>query len=376
MIKDSPEGKIGIYTRFIEFANFRVPLSRFLLRVLKYYQINFSQLSILGAAKDPIPFGNHVNTELLNFLDHHRTVIRRYPEVFLCLIGLSRSFDDPQVYPTLLKDDRSDMGLLDFVKSADPFKVNTGERTLAEGEVPLNDETVNMAVDPSAEIIWLKLRTDEVVISEPVPATTAGKSPAALKRLVLQSSAQGDATGSASHPAEEFVSSSVTLTPKTVVHGDSALTQDETVQGRLVSSKLVVTSNSERDEVNASPKVGSFVPHTALDNVDADLTDRVGTSSAPESDAGPSTSVPEEGSPIDEFYESQTIDSATAQDIYIRSRERFQKNFTSSSAVVQQRDAEIVALKARLELAEKDATDVVLRGRVFELETGTAAKSD
>ncbi|GKF87246.1 hypothetical protein Tco_0258123 [Tanacetum coccineum] len=50
-IRDAPVGKIGIYTRFLEFANFRVPLSRFLLRVLEYYQINFSQLSVLGASK-------------------------------------------------------------------------------------------------------------------------------------------------------------------------------------------------------------------------------------------------------------------------------------------------------------------------------------
>ncbi|GJR44290.1 hypothetical protein Tco_1312393 [Tanacetum coccineum] len=50
-IKDAPAGKIGIYTRFLEFANIRVPLSRFLLRVLEYYQVNFSQLSVLGAAK-------------------------------------------------------------------------------------------------------------------------------------------------------------------------------------------------------------------------------------------------------------------------------------------------------------------------------------
>ncbi|GJY72631.1 hypothetical protein Tco_0476334 [Tanacetum coccineum] len=45
-IRDSPEGKIGIYTRFIKFANFHIPLSKFLLFVLEYYQINFSQLSI------------------------------------------------------------------------------------------------------------------------------------------------------------------------------------------------------------------------------------------------------------------------------------------------------------------------------------------
>nr|GEW23828.1 reverse transcriptase domain-containing protein [Tanacetum cinerariifolium] len=166
--------------------------------------------------KDPVPSDDRVNTELLNLLNHHRTIIRRYPEVFLCLIRLSRSFDDPHVYPILLKDDGSNMGLLDFVKSANPFKVKTRERTLAEGEVSPNDETVNMNVAPPAEIIRFvehiigdelggqdvkknkrkvafgtlptkKLRTDEDMISEPVPTTTACKILAALKRLDLQS---------------------------------------------------------------------------------------------------------------------------------------------------------------------------------------------
>ncbi|GJW31697.1 hypothetical protein Tco_0051729 [Tanacetum coccineum] len=41
-IKDSPEGKIGMYTRFIEFANYWIPLSKFLLCVLEYYQISLS----------------------------------------------------------------------------------------------------------------------------------------------------------------------------------------------------------------------------------------------------------------------------------------------------------------------------------------------
>nr|GEU59432.1 putative transposase (putative), gypsy type [Tanacetum cinerariifolium] len=180
-IKDAPTGKIGIYTQFLEFANFRIPLSRFLLRVLEYYQINFSQLFFLGATKvshleimcrvlsyrpslatfrkfyvnsisngwmsfsrrgptscclmknfdslknwnvhffwidasicpisfpwhagafilkDPLPSDNHVNAELLGLLDNHCTIIRRYPETFLCLVGLSRSFDDVHVRPT------------------------------------------------------------------------------------------------------------------------------------------------------------------------------------------------------------------------------------------------------------------------------------
>nr|GEV11864.1 hypothetical protein [Tanacetum cinerariifolium] len=50
-IVDFPEGKVGVYTRFFEFANFRFPLSQFLFDVLGYYQIHISQLSVIGAAK-------------------------------------------------------------------------------------------------------------------------------------------------------------------------------------------------------------------------------------------------------------------------------------------------------------------------------------
>nr|GEW82175.1 transposase (putative), gypsy type [Tanacetum cinerariifolium] len=50
-IVDFPEGKVGVYTKFFEFANFRLPLSQFLFDILGYYQINLSQLSVICAAK-------------------------------------------------------------------------------------------------------------------------------------------------------------------------------------------------------------------------------------------------------------------------------------------------------------------------------------
>nr|GEU30452.1 transposase (putative), gypsy type [Tanacetum cinerariifolium] len=50
-IVDFPEGKVGVYTKFFEFANFRFPLSQFLFDILGYYQIYLSQLSVIGAAK-------------------------------------------------------------------------------------------------------------------------------------------------------------------------------------------------------------------------------------------------------------------------------------------------------------------------------------
>lgn len=50
-IADFPEGKIGVYTRFFEFANQRVPISLFLSDVLNYYRLHISQLHCIGAAK-------------------------------------------------------------------------------------------------------------------------------------------------------------------------------------------------------------------------------------------------------------------------------------------------------------------------------------
>ncbi|GJX64244.1 hypothetical protein Tco_0298587 [Tanacetum coccineum] len=50
-IMDFLEGKVGVYTKFFEFANYRIPLSQFLFDILGYYQIHLSQLSVIGAAK-------------------------------------------------------------------------------------------------------------------------------------------------------------------------------------------------------------------------------------------------------------------------------------------------------------------------------------
>ncbi|GJU14041.1 hypothetical protein Tco_1136437 [Tanacetum coccineum] len=44
-------GKIGVYTRFFEYANFRLPFSTFLVDVLRYFRINLSQLSVIAAAE-------------------------------------------------------------------------------------------------------------------------------------------------------------------------------------------------------------------------------------------------------------------------------------------------------------------------------------
>nr|GEZ77505.1 hypothetical protein [Tanacetum cinerariifolium] len=187
IIKDSPEGKISMYKRFIEFANYRIPFSKFLLCILEYYQINLSQLSVIGAVnvshfevmccalgriptigtfcrfyvnsisngwlsfskregadnpccyskkfdslknwnnrifwidafvcplstpwfngtsvvKDPLPVDEVLDLPCVELSNENRTLIRMYLETFLCLVGLSRSFIETGVRPTLLYD--------------------------------------------------------------------------------------------------------------------------------------------------------------------------------------------------------------------------------------------------------------------------------
>lgn len=50
-IADFPKGKIGLYTRFFEYANYRVPISIFLSDLLNHYRLHISQLHCIGAAK-------------------------------------------------------------------------------------------------------------------------------------------------------------------------------------------------------------------------------------------------------------------------------------------------------------------------------------
>ncbi|GJZ57295.1 hypothetical protein Tco_0612789 [Tanacetum coccineum] len=48
---ERPTGKVGMYTRFFDYANYRIPFSTFFVFVLTYFRILFSQLSVFGSAK-------------------------------------------------------------------------------------------------------------------------------------------------------------------------------------------------------------------------------------------------------------------------------------------------------------------------------------
>nr|GEU59725.1 reverse transcriptase domain-containing protein [Tanacetum cinerariifolium] len=242
-IKDSLARKIGMYTRFIKFANFHIPLSKFLLCIIEYYQINLSQLSINDATKDPLPVDEAVNLPYVEFLNENRTIIQK------------------------------------------PFKLKVGKRTLFKNEVPLLNETEDAVISPFAQPISL---VDHTIKDE-------------LKANMGKKKMEGDESGSAPHPTEEFVSS-----------------QAHHPFGRYV----VVTSSSEHDDANVSLKIKSPLPHVDIEvknikNVVTTFAYGAGTSSIPSSNVKTSASMPGDESLAGDFYESQTIDYVTAHDVYV-----------------------------------------------------------
>ncbi|GJS24287.1 hypothetical protein Tco_0452919 [Tanacetum coccineum] len=224
-----PTGKIGVYTRFFEYANFQLPLSTFLVDMLRYYHIHISQLYVIGAAKvshfeilcrvhdfeptvglfrcfyvnsknkcwmsfskrhgndvvcytktldslkswndrffwvdafacpasfpwnssksvpmDPFPKSFEFNAEHYASLVAYPAPFHKYPEPFLCLIGISRNYTlDEDTYPQFLRENGEEMDLLSFIQISDPTKMRVGERQRVEDEPKLLDTTVGRVV--------------------------------------------------------------------------------------------------------------------------------------------------------------------------------------------------------------------------------------
>ncbi|GJU15248.1 hypothetical protein Tco_1143214 [Tanacetum coccineum] len=78
--------------------------------------------------KDPLPHLTARQEETVRLLDSNKVPFRRYPKCFLCQVGLSLYYPfDENTYPAYVGPDGRDMGLLDFIQTADPRKVQAVE---------------------------------------------------------------------------------------------------------------------------------------------------------------------------------------------------------------------------------------------------------
>ncbi|GJS28777.1 hypothetical protein Tco_0489397 [Tanacetum coccineum] len=420
-IKDSQEGKIGMWLSFSKRGGVDDPCcyskkfdslknwnNRFFWIDASVCLLSTPWFNGTSVVKDPLPLDEAVDLPWVELLNDNRTLIRKYPETFLCLVGLSRSFIKTGVRPTLLYDNDEEIGLLDFVKYVDPFKVKVRERTLADNEDELNvnsGKQKQRVAFVSGSPPVKKARAEGIVISDSRPSM-ADKSPSDLRRLSRQNKEADTGSGSTALATKDVTSFSVTPTPERVLEDVS----DDNVRTCPPSGHFVILSYVTADtDLPDSPQV--VPPATsATTGVNAPVGDgRRLSGSGPE--AGALSATPSQGSSADDFYESQTIDSASALNVYaalrnqhdaafldvvninsaqhvcmvselrlhyeheIMTSEKFKKKFTDSVAVVQQRDAEIAILKAWLEKSEAEAAKVIeLRKYVSDLEVTVAIK--
>ncbi|GKA32200.1 hypothetical protein Tco_0718567 [Tanacetum coccineum] len=92
--------------------------------------------------KDPAPHLTARQEQTVKLLESHKAPFRRYPECFLCLVGLSPYYPfDDNSYPAFVRPDEMDMGLLDFIKTADPRKVQAVEVQKGDDQVKLLEST-------------------------------------------------------------------------------------------------------------------------------------------------------------------------------------------------------------------------------------------
>ncbi|GKB97744.1 hypothetical protein Tco_0983881, partial [Tanacetum coccineum] len=218
---ERPAGKVGMYTRFFDYANYRIPFSTFFVSVLTHFRIPFSQLSVFGSAKvshfeilcrvcniepdvslfryfythnykngwfgftkrpnvracysknldsvknwndhffwvdefvvpanarfswfsgsnivkDRAPAPSEYNVEHINTLIAQASPFLRFPEEFLCWVGISRNYLlNKDTYPRFEYEDGEVMDLNAFIRTADPRKVRIVERPRAENERPI-----------------------------------------------------------------------------------------------------------------------------------------------------------------------------------------------------------------------------------------------
>nr|GEV01905.1 hypothetical protein [Tanacetum cinerariifolium] len=96
-----------------------------------------------SVSRDVILQSSEFNVEHYATLVVYPAPFHKYPEPFLCLVGLSRNYTlDENNYPQFLRDNDEEMDLLSFIRTVDPTKARIGERQRDEDEPKLLETIV------------------------------------------------------------------------------------------------------------------------------------------------------------------------------------------------------------------------------------------
>ncbi|GJY32737.1 hypothetical protein Tco_0417206 [Tanacetum coccineum] len=214
-------------------------------------QLPSSDATMHERPADRAPAPSEYNVEHVNTLIAQASPFLRFPEEFLCWVGISRNYLlNKDTYPRFEYENGEEMDLNAFIHTADPRKVRIIERARAENESPIvmvakhhtvtllptlvdNAESVVPITDKVETEISMPKRIKKKRVtcgSERTPAAshppkrlradygttgsfaTRGKSPSVLNRL-LQDSWLLVEQGVPALPTLPFITSSVTASP-------------------------------------------------------------------------------------------------------------------------------------------------------------------
>ncbi|GKE12599.1 hypothetical protein Tco_1416150, partial [Tanacetum coccineum] len=323
--------------------------------------------------KDPLPKPTEFNAEVCDFLATHTAPFHKFPEPFLCLVGISRYYElDENVYPVFLTDDDEEMDLFAFINHADPTKVRICEKQIEEGQTPLLestrgrvDERVNIVADKEVEATVAdkpkgprkKRKTTRDACGSGLPpkklredhgtsgVSTGGKSVAELQSLMERSTLAVE-VGVTSVSTVPFVTSSMTLTLERERGGRTDSITGPNLRTQHLAKRFVVHSDSPcHSSLNAADAEVSFVVRSLIPDpptmttvvattVFADtssvpvhragdepvhvsiFTDSISIGMVGPDIAGPSQPTGTDLS-VDTFYLSQDMDSEMLRQIYV-----------------------------------------------------------
>ncbi|GKA49383.1 reverse transcriptase domain-containing protein [Tanacetum coccineum] len=98
----------------------------------------FSWFSGSNIVKDRAPVPSEYNVEHVNALIAQASPFLRFPEEFLCWVGISRNYLlNKDTYPRFEYENGEEMDLNAFIRTADPRKVRVIERARAKNERPI-----------------------------------------------------------------------------------------------------------------------------------------------------------------------------------------------------------------------------------------------
>ncbi|GJW91834.1 hypothetical protein Tco_0169387 [Tanacetum coccineum] len=119
--------------------------------------------------KDSAPHLTARQEQTVKLLENHKAPFRWYPECFLCLVGLSLYYPfDENSYLAFECPGGMDMGLLDFIKTADPRKVRAVEVQKGDDQEDVAEENAYLELaDPDEGTAMVRQSEEEVVTERP-----------------------------------------------------------------------------------------------------------------------------------------------------------------------------------------------------------------